>query len=395
MATQAENRRPIGRILLDGGFLSQGDLGLALEEQKRTNELLGRVLVRMGVLDPADIDAVLAVQERLTRPEDAVKMAAGVRQMLGVLLLQSGRITNEELDHAIAEQKRSGERLGAILVRRGHLTEQQLFRLLDFQRNQGVDAPGPLRLGELLVGAGRITREQLDAALRKQAGSGKKLGEVLIEEGYAQPGHIRHGMRLQQMLQTSVLAALLSIGGLTACGGAQGTATDNSEQVATTAASSDRTQGYANSWIVTEDEYGLRKPNYYYSTSNDAFWSIQADIGVNVWDPDFRTIMRIDIPRPTDGSLPNIGGRSYAIEDNGLYEKFPGSFLVLNGEKSALKKVERGAITFSSAATLNGAVSGTFDVILVDYDSATTDAPQYRLKGSFDFMMGTYGPASL
>ena len=43
-------KRHIGRILLDGRFLSQQDLDHALIEQTRTKELLGQVLVRMGVL---------------------------------------------------------------------------------------------------------------------------------------------------------------------------------------------------------------------------------------------------------------------------------------------------------------------------------------------------------
>ena len=64
-------------------------------------------------------------------------------------------------------------------------------------------------LGEILVAAGTISRAQLDDALRKQTCSRKKLGEVLIEEVYALPHHLCHGRRLQQMLLTAVLIALL------------------------------------------------------------------------------------------------------------------------------------------------------------------------------------------
>lgn len=210
MLTQIQNKRSIGQILLDGGFVSPHKLNAALEEQKRTNELLGHVLVKMGVIDPADFIAALSVQDHLDCVEDAVKIAAGVRRMLGDLLIQAGRITSEELDRAIAEQKRSGKKLGEVLVRQGLLTERELQRVLDFQQNQGRATPGPLKLGEILVSSGAISRSQLDNALRKQTDSRKQLGEVLIEEGYAKPHHIKQGIHLQQRFLASVLAALLA-----------------------------------------------------------------------------------------------------------------------------------------------------------------------------------------
>ncbi|MEI6824765.1 MAG: Ig-like domain-containing protein, partial [Desulfuromonadales bacterium] len=204
-------RRPIGQILLDGKFLSNRVLDQALEEQKNTRELLGQVLVRMGVLKEQDIHAPLLVQEHLTSIDDAVKIAAGRRQLLGSLLVQSGRITGRQLNHAITEQKRTKEKLGEVFIRLGMLTERQLTALLDFQFNQAEAAsPTPLRLGEILIATGYISRNQLDDAIHKQSGSGKKIGEVLVQEGYATPGHIRRGFRTQRMLVGAVLAALLS-----------------------------------------------------------------------------------------------------------------------------------------------------------------------------------------
>ncbi|MBT0664284.1 fibronectin type III domain-containing protein, partial [Geobacter pelophilus] len=204
-------RRHIGQILLDGSFLSHRELDRALEEQKKTKELLGQVLVRMGVLDARDVAPPLLLQEHLSQLDDAVRVAAGERKLLGALLVQSGKITAEQLDLAIAEQKKSGEKLGKILVRLGLLTERQLTALLDFQQNQTGKTDGPLRIGELLVATGYISREQLEKALAKQTISRKKLGEVLVEEGYVRPAQIKHGIRLQKMLVRSVLAAILSM----------------------------------------------------------------------------------------------------------------------------------------------------------------------------------------
>ena len=206
-------RRHIGQILLDGGFLSTNDLDRAFGEQKHTRELLGQVLVRMGVLKSRDINAPLLIQEHLSTIDDAVKIAAGERQLLGALLVQSGRITNAQLDHAIIEQKWSGEKLGDVFVRLGMLTERQLVALLEFQHNQDdTVTSNPLRLGELLVATGYISRSQLDDALQKQSISHKKIGEVLVEEGYVSPSRIKSSFRLQKMLVNSVLAAILSLG---------------------------------------------------------------------------------------------------------------------------------------------------------------------------------------
>jgi len=210
------DKRHIGRILLDGGFLSQQDLDSALEEQKHTKELLGQVLVKKGVLKIEDIKVPLIIQEHLGTIDKAVKIVAGERQLLGELLVQSGHITNKQLDQVIAEQQRCSEKIGEIFKRLGVLNEQQLTALLDFQLNQEVALPSPLRLGELLVATGHLKREQLEVALQQQTLSNKKLGEILVEAGFVTSTHIEDGLRLQKMLQKAVLAAILSLGMSTA-----------------------------------------------------------------------------------------------------------------------------------------------------------------------------------
>lgn len=385
---QKQHRHYIGRILLDGGFLSSRDLERALVEQRNTNELLGQVLVGMGILDQTDLKAALSLQEYLDHPEAAVKAAAGTRQMLGELLIHAGHITSEQLEHALAEQKKSGEKLGEVFMRLGLLTARQLDAVLDFQRTQSdpKPSPNPLRLGELLISKGYISREQLDDALFKQPLSNKKLGEVLIEEGYAQPHHIKHGIHLQHMLLAAALAALL-----TACGSAgnsMGTQTD----VVNTIESAEYTeQIITNSFTVTSDDYAVLTPNFYYSTNNAIFWSIQAAIADDLYDPDFKYVMRIDILKQ-NGVMPDIN-KTFSIEDNATYEKFPGKIFVFNGQESTNKKVEEGTIAFSPDSTASGNVTGSFDVILIDYDSATVPAPRHHLKGNFNFKMETYGSA--
>ena len=91
--------------------------------------------------------------------------------------------------------------------------------------------------------------------------------------------------------------------------------------------------------------------------------------------------------------MPGIGGKTFSIEDNPSYEKFPGAFLVFNGERSTLKKVGQGTISFSADSTETEA-TGAFDVTLTDNDSTLVPPPQYHLKGIFNFKLATNNPAS-
>ncbi len=397
MTRTQRTKRLFGQILVDGGFLSREHLGAALEEQKRTNELLGQVLVRMGVLDPGDIQAVLSVQGHLGRAEDAAKTAAGVRRMLGELLVQAGSLTETHLEQALAEQKRSGEQLGAVLVRLGYVTERQLEGLLDFQRNQAVPGPvaGPLRLGELLVSTGVISRKQLEDALRKQRGSARKLGEVLVEQGYAHPHQIKRGVRLQQMLVTAALVALLAACG-SGAGGARASsvpsATGSTASSAIATAYNGQEQAADDYLLLTTDEYGLLQPTFFYATDNDTFWCIESAVAKDAVDPDYKTIIRIDIPKTNGASLPDVSGKTFSIEADGPFDQFPGFFLVFNGQKSTFKKAVAGTISFSPGSSAAEKVEGDFDIVIADYDSTAVPAPRYRLQGRFSFTMNTSGP---
>ena len=205
-------KRLIGQILIDGEFVSPKDVDAAVEQQRQTNGLLGEILVGMGALDSRELIAVLSVQKDFASCEDAVKAAAGIRQLLGELLIRAERIAPHQLDVALNEQKKTGEKLGDILFRMGLLTVKELNAVLAFQQNQGIESRGSerLRLGELLVATRHISSEQLEDALVKQKISKKKIGEVLVEAGYAEPHHIEFGLNLQRKLVTAALIAALS-----------------------------------------------------------------------------------------------------------------------------------------------------------------------------------------
>ena len=56
---------------------------------------------------------------------------------------------------------------------------------------------GYMRLGDLLTSVGRITQEQLAQALDKQRGSGRRLGQVLIEEGFLREHELIETLEVQ------------------------------------------------------------------------------------------------------------------------------------------------------------------------------------------------------
>jgi hypothetical protein len=177
------------------------------------NRQIAQMLLELGILEPEDLAAVHLIEDGLTRLEDAVALAAGMRQKLGSLLCTAKRISPPQLEHALEEQQKSGEKLGDVLVRRGWLTPQERDAALAFQDHQSGRQPGTgrLRLGEILIATGQISRSQLDAALERQRRSGRQLGEELLTAGDVNARQLAAGLRVQHRLVSAALAAALSL----------------------------------------------------------------------------------------------------------------------------------------------------------------------------------------
>lgn len=184
---------------------------IAFSKQISTGNSPGKPLVDFKVLDQAEYYNTLLVQRDFATVEDAIDAAAGSRLMLGELLLTSSRITQDQLDAALEEQKKTGEKLGEVLVRLGLFTQSEIDIALSFQSRQGEGTPSCLSLGELLIATGYITHDHLQDALDRQKKSNKKLGEVLVDAGHCRPHHIEHGLHMQKQLVAAALIAALSL----------------------------------------------------------------------------------------------------------------------------------------------------------------------------------------
>jgi len=168
---------------------------------------LDAILSALGVVAPADLLARLEIPDRLDRLDQVLALAAGERLRLGELLRAAERITPEQLDDVLAEQRRSGRKLGEILVERGHLSQRECDTVLEFQRRQA--GAGTLRLGSILVATGQITNAQLEDALRRQAATHRRIGDELVEAGFASRGQVERGLSLQRKLVTCALKVAL------------------------------------------------------------------------------------------------------------------------------------------------------------------------------------------
>ena len=138
--------------------------------------------------------------------------------LIGALFVEKGLITQEQLDIALEEQQRTGNRLGEVLVERFGVSRLDLASALAEQwaeyERQGtteqqeshsevrdlvavsdewsgapedadtdVDAAPKRPIGEIFLERGMISADELDLALEEQRESGRRLGEILVGKG--------------------------------------------------------------------------------------------------------------------------------------------------------------------------------------------------------------------
>ncbi len=110
-----ENVEPLGDILLRRRLVEPLDLGRGLDEQIAGRSVpLGRILVEQHTVTAEAV-------------EEAAKSQKFTRLRIGEVLIDAGLATQEQIERALAEQKkRSGRKLGEVLVELGIITEVDL-----------------------------------------------------------------------------------------------------------------------------------------------------------------------------------------------------------------------------------------------------------------------------
>lgn len=120
--------------------------------------------------------------ERIYVPISAIRDVVSVKR-LGEILTEEKMVTPDMVERAIQKQQElRGQKLGQILIKKRIITDDKLAEGLSQQKHEPVSR----RIGDILLQQGFIDRVQLEEALEAQARQReKKLGEIMVEMGYA------------------------------------------------------------------------------------------------------------------------------------------------------------------------------------------------------------------
>ena len=111
---------------------------------------------------------------------------------IGELLVQEGLLTEKQLQEAVSKQykKTTYTPLGEVCVQMKFISKAQLQDVLKKYQKR-------LNLGTLLVQMGLISNEEVEQALEIQKDEGKKLGRILIEQGYITESNLINTLSIQ------------------------------------------------------------------------------------------------------------------------------------------------------------------------------------------------------
>jgi hypothetical protein len=256
--SQQQQEHRLGELLIDMGFLQQKELEDAVSMAQQTRLPLGSVLVMSGHLSDKELRAVVLgqsllkdnvivkddmfkvmqiVRERGVSFEEGMQMLEGSVDIntketnkLGELLIESERITKDQLQTALDTVESSGLPLGRVLVLTNAVTENVLKVGLEVQigvrdgsvsreeaiaklRNatsqssvtrQSIEMTAPtldkiLRLGEFFEKAGIISDTDMLNALEVALSQQRRVGEVLVQFNLVSERMVEAALELQHL----------------------------------------------------------------------------------------------------------------------------------------------------------------------------------------------------
>ncbi|MEB3329238.1 MAG: hypothetical protein VKQ33_08420 [Candidatus Sericytochromatia bacterium] len=217
--------KPLAIFLMEAASLSPSQLLKALEEQATSGHPLGEILVRWKVVGADIVETFAARQRDLRRPSPPGGSDAGAGPR--VTMSEGGPTIDIEArtepgsvprppggdEAGDDEAQRSRALLGLILEREGYLTQAQLRHIaaeLKRARKEGR----PVAFGEMALRLEVLTSEQLRFAISMQkrltheAGPGKPLWATMLESGVLKPSQLllamdegaRSGRKVEELL---------------------------------------------------------------------------------------------------------------------------------------------------------------------------------------------------
>jgi adsorption protein B len=190
-----KHRRKLGDLLLERRFIAVSELDAALQRQKESGRPLGAVLLESGLIREDELLQVLGQQLRVTTSEiDPYSTPLELLRLVPRKLAAKYGIYPLSIQGSAlviaADHLPTREQTEAIEQVLGRPVEVWLATRSDvgFAIRRGYQrlesAPGKVRLGQLLLALNLCTEDQLQAALRRQRGLYRRLGEILVAEGY-------------------------------------------------------------------------------------------------------------------------------------------------------------------------------------------------------------------
>lgn len=152
-------RKPLGMLMVDEGLITLDQLDKSLSE-KLPNMPLGQFLVRKEIIKRADLDDFLQRQNE------------GIH--IGELAFRLNMVSRKDVDNVLAI-KRMQRTLGEVLCDLGVIKSENLNYILKKYNKQ-------LKLGEILIRQGQLSESQYITALQEQKQTKEMFGELLLKK---------------------------------------------------------------------------------------------------------------------------------------------------------------------------------------------------------------------
>jgi hypothetical protein len=134
-----------GKLAVGKGYCAQEsvDWCMAIQHSGAERTPLGRILVDEGYLTEAQHSELLSLQRKNLVAVDPVAKKTRESVLFGKLVMREGLLSADQVNECLAEQAREGERrsLGEIMVAKGLLAAEQVHRLLEKQQKRIMACP--------------------------------------------------------------------------------------------------------------------------------------------------------------------------------------------------------------------------------------------------------------
>jgi hypothetical protein len=234
-------RLPIGRILTMHGHVTDVLLSSALEAQARIKDRalpVEHAVRALGMVAKEGLSLDEALSKMASKTKH-VQRAVPTENRLGEILMQSGYATPKQVEEGLIAVAETGMPLGMVLYSKGiisrtglnsALAAQKIIRLGGADRDKVIYALKTARLraislsqslkenninpelvhhefgvGELLVLAGAISESQLMSCREFEVVDGRRLEDVIVENGFASLMCVQASAQLLRMVQEGVL----------------------------------------------------------------------------------------------------------------------------------------------------------------------------------------------